>query len=169
MIGWGREETIDHPRAFIGETPLGTIREAIARPSGIFCIAITSTIRSHKLQLGQKANPIAIPSTQEWTVIIAKKRRSWEAVLPVVGQKVILDSNFSTTLFATKIIPIPMRIPKNTPQTLCLVPSCIRSKLAAIINPAAIDFAIPIPFFEIFFHQKKGRAPIPQAMAVRRE
>lgn len=169
MIGWGREESIDHPRAFIGETPLGTMRDAIARPSGIFCIAITSTINNPKLQLGQNANPMAMPSTHECTVIIAKKRRSWEAVLPVVGQNVILDSNLSTTLFATKIIPIPMRIPKNTPQTLCLVPSCIRSKLAAIINPAAIDFAMPIPFLEIFFHQKKGSAPMPQAIAVKNE
>ncbi len=75
-IGWGREETIDHQKALVGDTPLGTIIEAMARPSGIFCIAITSTINSPKLQLGQKAKPIAIPSTHECTVITAKKRRS---------------------------------------------------------------------------------------------
>jgi hypothetical protein len=39
-------------------------------------------------------------------------------------------------------------------------------KLAAIINHAAIDFAIPIPCFDMFFNQKNGMAHSPQANAV---
>jgi hypothetical protein len=46
------------------------------------------------------------------------------------------------------------------------MPSLIIPKLAAIINHAAIDFAIPIPFLEIFLIKKKGTAHNPHAKAL---
>jgi hypothetical protein len=37
------------------------------------------------------------------------------------------------------------------------------------MSQAAIDFAIPIPCFDMFLRKKKGIAPNPHAIAVRSE
>ena len=63
--GCGRDEKMDRRTAFHGLIPLGTITDAMANPSGIFCIAITRATSSHSFQLGPNANHIAIPSVPE--------------------------------------------------------------------------------------------------------
>lgn len=50
----------------------------------MFWIAITSATNNHNVQLGPKANPIAIPSVPECTVMIAKNNNNSPAVLPIV-------------------------------------------------------------------------------------
>ena len=111
--GWGREEKIDHQTAFHGLIPLGTMTDAIASHSGIFWIPITSATKSHNFQLGPNANPIAIPSVPECTVMIARKSNNSPAVLPLVFPKVIFHSCLCTSTFAPITIAIPINIPKK--------------------------------------------------------
>lgn len=169
MSGCGSDENIARPTAFRGLTPLGIMTDAIASHSGIFCIAITPATRSHSVQLGPNANHIAIPSVPLCMVMIAMNKSICAADFPDILPKLILSSLSWTNFLAHMMITIPIKIPRNTHQTLWSTHSLIIPKLAAIINPAAIALAIPISLGEMFLMKKKGITHNPQASAVHRE
>lgn len=118
IIGWGRDEKIDHHTAFQGETHFGTITEPIANHSGIFWIAMTIATSNHSFRLGQKANHIAIHSVHEWIVIIVKNKSSWPAFFHLISQNSISCSLAWTIFFAHIIISIPIIIPHTTHRIL---------------------------------------------------
>jgi hypothetical protein len=66
--------------------------DAIASHSGMFWIPITRATNNHNFQLGPNANPIAIPSVPEWTVMIAKNNNNSPAVFHFVLPNVICPS-----------------------------------------------------------------------------
>ena len=80
--GCGRLEKTLQPAAFRTGVPRGTSTRLIARPSGMFWMAIATAIRSPKVLVSPKAAPMPIPSAAECAVITPTTSNAFRASDP---------------------------------------------------------------------------------------